>query len=199
MGSTTWQCGVYGGEFSPIGLRLFAWWKKNGERRFQKLGSGSAGIRSETPRRCGPFIGFRALAYLQNHFAYFFDRYISLYVKYTMVKNSRRLDWCFTGKLDRSLSIQTREQAAVCEQVARGAGPLAKSPPDQAYGSESAQPSKCKPTRAASQRARRFALASLDRASKAFLAAAPLPPFFSSFIYLFLLNKYCLILINSYN
>jgi hypothetical protein len=30
-----------------IGLRLFAWWKKNGERRLQKPGSGSAEIRSE--------------------------------------------------------------------------------------------------------------------------------------------------------
>jgi hypothetical protein len=46
MGSTTRRCGVYGGEYASIGLRLFAWWKKNGERRLQKPVSGSAGIRS---------------------------------------------------------------------------------------------------------------------------------------------------------
>jgi hypothetical protein len=46
MGSTTRWRGVYGGEYAPTGLRLFAWWKKNGERRLQKPGSGSAGIRS---------------------------------------------------------------------------------------------------------------------------------------------------------
>jgi hypothetical protein len=44
MGSTTRRRGVYGGEYAPIGLRLFAWWKKNGERRLQKSGSGSTGI-----------------------------------------------------------------------------------------------------------------------------------------------------------
>jgi hypothetical protein len=37
MGSTTRQRGVYGGEFSPTGLHLFAWWKKNEKRRLQKL------------------------------------------------------------------------------------------------------------------------------------------------------------------
>jgi hypothetical protein len=46
MGSTSRQRGVYGGEYALIGLRMFAWWKKNGERRLQKPGSGSAGIRS---------------------------------------------------------------------------------------------------------------------------------------------------------
>jgi hypothetical protein len=46
MGSTTRWRDIYGGEYAPIGLRLFAWWKKNGERRLQKLGSGSAKIRS---------------------------------------------------------------------------------------------------------------------------------------------------------
>jgi hypothetical protein len=40
MGSTTRRRGVYGGEYAPTGLRLFAWWKKNGERRLQKAGSG---------------------------------------------------------------------------------------------------------------------------------------------------------------
>jgi hypothetical protein len=45
MGSTTRRRGVYGGKYTPTGLRLFAWWKKNGKRRLQKPGSGSAGIR----------------------------------------------------------------------------------------------------------------------------------------------------------
>jgi hypothetical protein len=45
-------CGVYGGEYTPTGLHLFAWWKKNGERRLQKPGSGFAGIRSYPNRRC---------------------------------------------------------------------------------------------------------------------------------------------------
>jgi hypothetical protein len=49
MGSTTQRCGVYGGEYTLIGLRLFAWWKKNGERRLQKADSGSAAIRSRPP------------------------------------------------------------------------------------------------------------------------------------------------------
>jgi hypothetical protein len=42
MGSTTRRRGVYGGEYTPTGLRLFAWWKKNGKRRLQKAGSGFA-------------------------------------------------------------------------------------------------------------------------------------------------------------
>jgi hypothetical protein len=46
MGSTIRRCGVYGGEYAPTGLRLFAWWKKNRERRLQKAGSGFAQIRS---------------------------------------------------------------------------------------------------------------------------------------------------------
>jgi hypothetical protein len=46
MGSTTRRRGVYGGEFSPIGLSLFAWWRKNGERRLHKADSGFAQIRS---------------------------------------------------------------------------------------------------------------------------------------------------------
>jgi hypothetical protein len=45
MGSTTRRRGVYGGEYAPTGLPMFAWWKKNGERRFQKPGSGSTEIR----------------------------------------------------------------------------------------------------------------------------------------------------------
>jgi hypothetical protein len=45
MGSTTRRRSIYGGEYTPTGLRLFAWWKKNGERRLQKAGSGSAQIR----------------------------------------------------------------------------------------------------------------------------------------------------------
>jgi hypothetical protein len=45
MRSTTRQRGVYDGEYAPIGLRLFARWKKNGKRRVQKPGSGSARIR----------------------------------------------------------------------------------------------------------------------------------------------------------
>jgi hypothetical protein len=50
MGSTARRRGVYGGEYAPTGLRLFEWWKKNGERRLQKPGSGFAGIRSHEPR-----------------------------------------------------------------------------------------------------------------------------------------------------
>jgi hypothetical protein len=46
MRSAARRCGAYDGEYSPTGLRLFAWWKKNGERRLQKPGSGSAQIRS---------------------------------------------------------------------------------------------------------------------------------------------------------
>jgi hypothetical protein len=47
MGSTTQQCSVYGGEYAPTGLRLFVWWKKNGERRLRKPGSDSAQISSQ--------------------------------------------------------------------------------------------------------------------------------------------------------
>jgi hypothetical protein len=47
MGSTTRRCGVYGGEYAPIGLRLFARWKKNGKKRLQKAGGGFAQIRSK--------------------------------------------------------------------------------------------------------------------------------------------------------
>jgi hypothetical protein len=46
MESIARPCGVYGGEYAPTGLRLFAWWKKNGEKRLQKAGSGSTQIRS---------------------------------------------------------------------------------------------------------------------------------------------------------
>jgi hypothetical protein len=46
MGSTTRRRGVYGGEYAPTGLLLFARWKKNEKKRLQKPGSGSAGIRS---------------------------------------------------------------------------------------------------------------------------------------------------------
>jgi hypothetical protein len=46
MGSTTRRRDVYGEEYAPTGLRLFAWWKKNGEKRLQKAGIGSAQIRS---------------------------------------------------------------------------------------------------------------------------------------------------------
>jgi hypothetical protein len=42
MGSTTRRRGVYGGEYAPTGLRLFAQWKKNGEKKLQKAGSGFA-------------------------------------------------------------------------------------------------------------------------------------------------------------
>jgi hypothetical protein len=42
MGSTAGRRDVYGGEYTPTGLRLFAWWKKNGKRRLQKPGSGFA-------------------------------------------------------------------------------------------------------------------------------------------------------------
>jgi hypothetical protein len=45
MGSTTRRHGVYAGEYAPTGLRLFAWWRKNGEMRLQKAGSGSTQIR----------------------------------------------------------------------------------------------------------------------------------------------------------
>jgi hypothetical protein len=49
MGSTTQRRDVYGGEYALIGLRLFAWWKKNGESRLQKVGSGFVQIRSQKP------------------------------------------------------------------------------------------------------------------------------------------------------
>jgi hypothetical protein len=42
MGSTTHWRGVYGGEYAPTGLRLFAWWKKNEKKRLEKPNSGSA-------------------------------------------------------------------------------------------------------------------------------------------------------------
>jgi hypothetical protein len=48
MGSTTRRRDVYGGEYAPTGLRLFAWWKKNGERRLQKPDSGSAELVTKT-------------------------------------------------------------------------------------------------------------------------------------------------------
>jgi hypothetical protein len=41
MESAARRFGAYGGEFSPIGLRLFAWWKKQGKKRLQKLSSRS--------------------------------------------------------------------------------------------------------------------------------------------------------------
>jgi hypothetical protein len=49
MGSTAQRRDVYGEEYAPIGLRLFAWWKKNGKMRLQKPGSGSVQIRSTKP------------------------------------------------------------------------------------------------------------------------------------------------------
>jgi hypothetical protein len=61
MGSTTRRRGVYGGEYAPTGLRLFAWWKKNGEKRLQKPGSGSAGIISHSRRSQGSFYRRRDL------------------------------------------------------------------------------------------------------------------------------------------
>jgi hypothetical protein len=42
MGSAAQWCGAYGGEYSLTGLCLFAWWKKEGKKWLQKLGSGSA-------------------------------------------------------------------------------------------------------------------------------------------------------------
>jgi hypothetical protein len=45
MGSTTRRHDVYGGEYALTGLRLFAWWRKNIERRLQKAGSSFAQIR----------------------------------------------------------------------------------------------------------------------------------------------------------
>jgi hypothetical protein len=74
MESTSRQHEVYGGENAPTGLCMFAWWKKNGKKRLQKLGSGSAQIRSSSDgrhtllpfyrhlrldtgaRSCGPFL-----------------------------------------------------------------------------------------------------------------------------------------------
>jgi hypothetical protein len=51
MGSTARWRGVYGGEYAPTGLRLFVWWKKNGERKLQKADSDFAQIRSYLNRR----------------------------------------------------------------------------------------------------------------------------------------------------
>jgi hypothetical protein len=68
MGSTTRRCGVHGGEYAPIGLRLFSWWRKNGERRLQKLGSGSVGIRSNLIPLV--LLSFYKRCYLQNNFCY---------------------------------------------------------------------------------------------------------------------------------
>jgi hypothetical protein len=89
MGSTTRRRGVYGGEYTPTGLRLFAWWKKNGERRLQKAGSGSAGIRSyQTQRRCGAFYKRPNRSILAKQFCLFFPiGHVPLCVKYKMVKN----------------------------------------------------------------------------------------------------------------
>jgi hypothetical protein len=47
MGSTIRWRGVYGGKYAPTGLRLFAWWRKNGKMGLQKPGSGSTKIRSK--------------------------------------------------------------------------------------------------------------------------------------------------------
>jgi hypothetical protein len=57
MGSTARRRGAYGGEYLPIGLRLFTWWKKNGKTRLQKPGSGTAETRLQRPVRSGPLIG----------------------------------------------------------------------------------------------------------------------------------------------
>jgi hypothetical protein len=58
MGSTARRRGVYGGEYVPIGLRLFARWKKNRKKRLQKAGSGFVGIRSYLNwPAAGSFIG----------------------------------------------------------------------------------------------------------------------------------------------
>jgi hypothetical protein len=35
MGSTDQRRGAYGGDFSPTGLRLFAWWKKEGKKTIE--------------------------------------------------------------------------------------------------------------------------------------------------------------------
>jgi hypothetical protein len=62
MGSTTRRRGVYGVEYAPIGLRLFAWWKKNGEWTLQKPGSSSAQIFSQTETGgAGPLYNGRVL------------------------------------------------------------------------------------------------------------------------------------------
>jgi hypothetical protein len=49
MGSTARRRRVYGGEYAPTGLRMFAQWKKNGKKRLQKVGSGFAQIKSQEP------------------------------------------------------------------------------------------------------------------------------------------------------
>jgi hypothetical protein len=72
MGSTARRHGVYGGEYAPTGLRLFAWWKKNEQRRLQKPGSGSARIRSNL--KPPVLLSFYKRRYLQNNFLLFTDR-----------------------------------------------------------------------------------------------------------------------------
>jgi hypothetical protein len=54
MGSIARRRGVYGGEYAPTGIRLFARWNKNRKKRLQKPGSGSAQIRSPRLQRCSP-------------------------------------------------------------------------------------------------------------------------------------------------
>jgi hypothetical protein len=113
MRLTTRRHDVYSGEYTPTGLRMFAWWKKNGERRLQKPSSGSAQNRSRRPALC-PFIYRRTYGALRFHAVNFF---------------------CTQSRPPPQRSIvsigyfASRERSCInhaCEQVARGAGPLAK-------------------------------------------------------------------------
>jgi hypothetical protein len=61
MRSTARRRGVYGGEYAPTVLHMFAWWKKNGKKRLQKPSSGFAQIRSnQTPAHRSLYIDTRA-------------------------------------------------------------------------------------------------------------------------------------------
>jgi hypothetical protein len=179
MGSTARQRGVYGGEYAPTGLCLFAWWRKNGERRLQKPDSGSTGIRSYLKQRCSsafyrwlnwarsPSIGSGSRACHASHDR----RSIVCLVRWSRIATA----WL--------LATPAQEHKAQPGHLATS-GPMAKTGPARAH---------------ARKRARRALAASNKRARD-----APWPLrlsfvcFFSFFLF-FLLNKNCSIFINSYN
>jgi hypothetical protein len=63
MGSTARRRGVYGGEYAPTGLSLFAWWKKNEKRGFRNRAVAPRELGHPSPSVLAPFIGEGCLGY----------------------------------------------------------------------------------------------------------------------------------------
>jgi hypothetical protein len=188
MGSTTRRRGVYGGEYAPTGLRLFAWWKKNGERRLHKPGSGSAEIRSKNLKLAAactdPLYSGRVL-----------QKDIGQRATYASQVPPRAGCWSFWWPAHAPCDL-------LSSQGPNRPGPKPACPSERAAGPRErcvTGPRGHQPTRVGHQgeRARRWQ-PQCDRER----ARTPWPlrhPFFLLFFNLFLLNKYYSIFINSYN